>query len=334
MLPIGSFFALIVMPSATAGDLADDVAHVPVAHAGLTLADEPRVLGEPAGVEEERERRGGRTPRGPRAGWPVETGCPPPELFVIVIITTGTSAARSASSASRATTSMSPLNGCRTAGSRPSGITRSTASAPLASTFARVVSKCVLFGTTLPGTPDRAEEDPLGGPSLVGGDHVLEREQLLDRVAEHEPRGRARVRLVTVLDGCPLVARHRAGPAVGEQVDEDVVGTQAEQVVARVDERSPALVLGGEPQRLDRVDPERLDDRARLEGARCHGLTLWRARSISHGVLVPSSGSVAAEPSQLLVRDRRVELREDGVGAVQRTSRRPAAASPIDARDS
>jgi hypothetical protein len=48
---------------------------------------------------------------------------------------------------------MFPLNGCRDDGTRPSAITRSTASAPVNSTFARVVSKCVLFGTTLPGPP-------------------------------------------------------------------------------------------------------------------------------------------------------------------------------------
>ena len=48
---------------------------------------------------------------------------------------------------------MLPLNGCSDDGSRPSGITRSIASAPVASTFARVVSKWVLFGTTLPGPP-------------------------------------------------------------------------------------------------------------------------------------------------------------------------------------
>ena len=48
---------------------------------------------------------------------------------------------------------MFPLNGCSSAGWRPSGITRSTASAPVYSTFARVVSKCVLLGTTLPGPP-------------------------------------------------------------------------------------------------------------------------------------------------------------------------------------
>ena len=46
---------------------------------------------------------------------------------------------------------MFPLNGWSELGSSPSGITRSTASAPVASTFARVVSKWVLFGTTVPG---------------------------------------------------------------------------------------------------------------------------------------------------------------------------------------
>ena len=49
--------------------------------------------------------------------------------------------------------SMLPLNGWIVAGSWPSGITRSTASAPVASMLARVVSKWVLLGMTLPGPP-------------------------------------------------------------------------------------------------------------------------------------------------------------------------------------
>ena len=48
---------------------------------------------------------------------------------------------------------MLPLNGWSDCGSRPCAITRSTASAPVYSTLARVVSKWVLFGTTLPGPP-------------------------------------------------------------------------------------------------------------------------------------------------------------------------------------
>ena len=49
--------------------------------------------------------------------------------------------------------SMFPLNGWIACGSPPSGMTRSTASAPVNSTLARVVSKCVLLGMTLSGPP-------------------------------------------------------------------------------------------------------------------------------------------------------------------------------------
>ena len=48
---------------------------------------------------------------------------------------------------------MSPLNGRIADGMRPAAMTQSTAAAPVASTLARVVSKCVLFGTTFPGPP-------------------------------------------------------------------------------------------------------------------------------------------------------------------------------------
>ncbi len=82
------------------------------------------------------------------------TGCPPPELLVTVTITSGMcSTPRSAMKASSAAVSMLPLKGWMTDGLRPSSITRSTASAPVNSTLARVVSKCVLLGTTLPGPP-------------------------------------------------------------------------------------------------------------------------------------------------------------------------------------
>ncbi len=81
-----------------------------------------------------------------------DTGWPPPELFVIVTNTTGMDAApRSVMSASSASVSMLPLNGWRVDGECPSGMTRSIASAPVNSTFARVVSKCVFDGMTLPG---------------------------------------------------------------------------------------------------------------------------------------------------------------------------------------
>ena len=157
---------------------------------------------------------------------------------MIVTITTGTlSAPRSEMSRSSASTSMLPLNGCSAAGSWPSAMTRSTASAPVNSTFARVVSKWVLLGTTLPGPPIGCEQDLLGGAALMRRDHVLEGEELADGVEEDEPGRRAGVALVAVLDRGPLVAGHRAGAGVGEEVDEDVGGVEAEDVVPGVADR-------------------------------------------------------------------------------------------------
>ena len=108
---------------------------------------------------------------------------------------------------------------------------------------------------------DRGEQDLLRRPALVRRDHVREREQLLHRLEEREPRRRPRVALVAVLDRRPLVARHRTGPGVGEQVDQDVHRPQPEQIEPTRLERGAAVGLRRHAQRLDGVDPERLDDR-------------------------------------------------------------------------
>jgi hypothetical protein len=111
-------------------------------------------------------------------------------------------------------------------------------------------------------TADDAEQDLLRRPALVGGDDVAEWPQLGHRLEEAVPRGRACVRLVAALDARPLLGRHRAGPRVGEQVDEHVGGVEVKQVVAGRLQVRLALVDGGHPDRLDALDPERLDDRA------------------------------------------------------------------------
>ena len=79
------------------------------------------------------------------------TGCPPSELLVTVVITSGTLPALSRNTRSSAATSMFPLNGCRTCGWCPSGMGMLRATAPRCSMLPRVVSKCVLFGTMSPG---------------------------------------------------------------------------------------------------------------------------------------------------------------------------------------
>ena len=81
-----------------------------------------------------------------------DTGWPPPELLVRVSMARGIRS-RSGDSNRARTLSRStlPLNGCSSPGWRAASITRSRASPPFDSTLARVVSKCELLGTIIPG---------------------------------------------------------------------------------------------------------------------------------------------------------------------------------------
>jgi hypothetical protein len=117
-------------------------------------------------------------------------------------------------------------------------------------------------GHDVAGLDDLAEEQALGGASLVRRDHVREAEQALDRLLEAHPAPRARVGLVSVEEARPLVRAHRGHAAVGQEIDRDEIGGHAEQVPARGGERPLALLAGGEGDRLDDLDPVRLDARA------------------------------------------------------------------------
>ena len=84
----------------------------------------------------------------------IETGWPPCELFVTVIMHSGMFFAPvSRMNSRRAAVLMLPLKSAMQSGSMPSAVGRSTATAPENSTFARVVSKWELLGTYLPGPP-------------------------------------------------------------------------------------------------------------------------------------------------------------------------------------
>ena len=63
-----------------------------------------------------------------------------------------------------------------------------------------------VVGDDLARAADRREEDLLGGAALVRRDHVLEGEELADGLEEDVPGRRAGVALVAVLDRRPLVA--------------------------------------------------------------------------------------------------------------------------------
>ena len=204
MLARPSFLADIVMPSASEA-ISRTMSGIGRSRlARLAQLDEPGVLGEAAGVEEQRHAvavahraHGAQVLQRDRLAAARVVG-DRHEHDRHVLGAALVDAARSS-----AATSMLPLNGWIDGGSRPSAITRSTASAPVTSTLARVVSKWVLLGTTLPGAAEHAEQDLLGRAALVGRDHVPEREQVLDRLEEAIPGRRAGVALVAVLDGAP-----------------------------------------------------------------------------------------------------------------------------------
>ena len=69
-----------------------------------------------------------------------------------------------------------------------------------------------------------AEEDALGGASLMRGDDVAVAKNILHRILEAIETLAAGVTFVAFHDGGPLVRGHGSSAGVGEQVDEDVVG--------------------------------------------------------------------------------------------------------------
>ena len=240
----------------------DDVGDRTVGLARLTGLDEPRVLGEPAGVEEQRDAVA--VAHGADLAQVLERD----RLAAARVVRDGDEDDRDAVAA-RVEQRLEPrdvhvplerVDRLWVAALGDDEVDR--LGARELHVGARGVEVRVV-GDDLVRPAQDAEQDLLGGPTLVGGDDVREREQLLDRLEERVPRRRAGVRLVAVLDRRPLVAAHRPGSRVGQQVDEHVLGVDREQVPARRLERRRALVARGDADGLDGVDAERLDDRPR-----------------------------------------------------------------------
>ena len=249
------------MPIGQRGHLAHDVGNRAVRVPGLALLDEPRVLGEAAGVQEERQAVS--VADGSHATQVLEAD----RLAAARVVGDG---------------DHHQGNGLRAA-LPDEGVERVEVHVALERMNDRWVPPLLdhqvdrigpgelhirpggievrVAGDRLAGSADHAEEDLLGGTPLVGGDHVLEGEEGLDALQEAEPRRRAGVRLVATLDAGPLLGRHGPGAGIGEEVDHHVRGVQVEEVVAGLAEMPVALLDGGHPDRLDALDPERLDDR-------------------------------------------------------------------------
>ena len=118
----------------------------------------------------------------------------------------------------------------------------------------RVVGNNVAF---LAGHP---KQDALGGASLVRRNHVFVAENILNGTSEAVEAAAAGIAFIALHDGGPLVGRHGAGARIGQQVDEHVVGLKQKKVVVRGLKKFFALRTCGPANRLDTLDPERLDD--------------------------------------------------------------------------
>ena len=143
----------------------------------------------------------------------------------------------------------------------PSAMTRSTAVASECSMFARVVSKWLLLGMTLPGSADQLEEDAFARPALVGRQNVRHSGQVAEHRLEAIPASRPGVGLVAAHHAGPLLAAHGGGAAVGEQVDDHVLRRNLEEVeMDPFQDRFP-LLGRGELDRFHHLDFERFDNR-------------------------------------------------------------------------
>jgi hypothetical protein len=74
------------------------------------------------------------------------------------------------------------------------------------------------------------------------------------RLLEPEEAAGARIGLVTELHRRALLLGKGRGAAIGEEIDEDILGAQQEGVVAGGLERAPPLRLRPERDRLDNFD--------------------------------------------------------------------------------
>ncbi len=120
----------------------------------------------------------------------------------------------------------------------------------------------VTVGGDHPARPAQdGEEDRLGRTALVGRDDVREGHQILHRGLKAKERGAAGVALVSGKQRRLLGRAHGAGPAIGQQVNENVVGSEGEEVVVGGSDQRLAFFAAGHADRLDGLDPERLDNR-------------------------------------------------------------------------
>ncbi len=138
----------------------------------------------------------------------IETGWPPPPVVGDGHHDERDRARRSPSRASLERFEVDvALEGVHRAADRgPRRIGRSTASAPVDLDVGAGRVEVGVVRDDVARAAERRGQDALGRPPLVGGDHVLEADDVLHRVLEADKAGAAGVGLVAAHHGRPLLA--------------------------------------------------------------------------------------------------------------------------------
>ena len=107
---------------------------------------------------------------------------------------------------------------------------------------------------------DHGKQNVLRGAALVGGKHVPEAGQVIGHAAQAIETLAAGIRLITAHQRRPLFGGHGARTGIREQINEDVAGTDTEQVVSGFAKKALSLLQRGVPEGFDALDAERFDD--------------------------------------------------------------------------
>jgi hypothetical protein len=188
----------------------------------------------------------------------IDTGWPPPALFVSVSMTIETRSPSSLSSKRpRASMSRFPLNGFPTGieSGRNGKIQRDTLT-QLDVGARRIEMRVRRHDLTW--VDDGAEEDALGSTALMGRHDVGKSEHLPDGVAETREAARAGIGLIAPHERRPLILAHSTRAGVGQEIELDVSSRKLERVPSGRLERVLALRPRRSTDRLDHLDPEGL----------------------------------------------------------------------------
>ena len=117
-----------------------------------------------------------------------------------------------------------------------------------------------VHGDVLAGTDANLGGQVFCAPPLVGRHHMSETVHLLDRLLQGVEVAAAGVGLVAQHQTGPLIVAHRRCPAVGQEIDVDVLAPQEEGVVAGLGDGLSPFLSRRQVKRLDRFDLVRLSD--------------------------------------------------------------------------